>query len=151
MTIAAHDHDVTIPAHSHTVTIAAHSHDVTIPAHSHTVTIAAHSHDVTPVINTTYGIFRDVVGNVFALTDLEYQVNSGSWFAFTVGVNGFASLGSSWYRVDLTALLQDATTLRPLVSNNLVTVRKKSTGAAKKATIDAQIGVRNIIQALALN
>lgn len=152
--LGSHTHDLGSHTHAiphthdlgnHTHTLGNHTHDI---SHTHTIN---HSHVFTPSVYTVYGIFRDVVGNVFALTDLEYQVNGGSWFAFTVGVNGFASLGSSWYRVDLTALLQDSTTLRPLASNNLLVVRKKAAGAAKKATIDAQLGIRNIIQALALN
>jgi hypothetical protein len=110
----------------------------------------SHTHTVTPTITTTYGIFRDSAANVFALADLEYSVDASTWYGFTVGVNGFASLGGSWYRVDLTALLQDSTTLRPLSGNNTLQIRRKSTGAMKKATIDAHLGIRNIIQALAL-
>ena len=109
----------------------------------------SHTHTVTPVISTVYGIFRDSSANTFGLTDLEYSVDGSTWYAFTVGVNGFANLGDGWYRVDLTALLQNATTLRPLSSNNAVQVRRKSTGATKKAMIEAQINVRTIIQAIA--
>jgi hypothetical protein len=82
---------------------------------------------------------------------LEYSLDGSTWYGFAVGVNGYTSLGGGWHRVDLTALLQDSTTLRPLANNNTLQVRRKSTGAIKKATIDAQLGIRNIIQALALN
>jgi hypothetical protein len=109
----------------------------------------SHTHTVTPVISTVYGIFRDSGANTFGLTDLEYSVDGSTWYAFTVGVNGFANLGDGWYRVDLTALLQNSTTLRPTVNNNAVQVRRKSTGAVKKAMIEAQLNVRTIIQAIA--
>ena len=125
------------------------SHTHTIGNHTHTVTIAAHTHDYTPTITAAYGIFRDSAGNTFGLTDLEYSVNGTTWYAFTVGVNGFASLGDGWYRVDLTSLLQNSSTLRPTANNNAVQVRRKSTGAIKKAMIEAQINVRTIIQAIA--
>jgi hypothetical protein len=111
----------------------------------------SHTHSVTPTITTTYGIYRDDAGNVFALADLEYSLDGSTWYGFAVGVNGYASLGGGWHRVDLTALLQDATTLRPLSNNNTLQLRRKAAGAIKKATIDAQLGIRNIIQALALN
>ena len=111
----------------------------------------SHTHTITAAITTAYGIFRDSAGNTFGLTDLEYSVDGATWFAFTVGVNGFANLSGGWYRVDLTSLLQDATTLRPLANNNNLQIRRQSTAAVKMATIDAQLGVRNIIQALALN
>ncbi len=93
--------------------------------------------------------FRDTAGNTFGLTDLEYSIDGSTWYDFTVSVNGFASLGDGWYRVDLTSLLQNSTTLRPTANNNAVQVRRKSTGAIKKAMIEAQINVRTIIQAIA--
>ena len=130
---------------SHTHTIGNHTH--TIGDHTHT--IGNHTHDYTPTLTASYGIFRDSAGNTFGLTDLEYSINGTTWYAFSVGVNGFASLGDGWYRVDLTALLQNSTTLRPTANNNAVQVRRKSTGAIKKAMIEAQINVRTIIQAIA--
>jgi hypothetical protein len=106
---------------------------------------------VTPTITTTYGIYRDSSSNVFAVTDLEYSLDGSTWYNFTVGVNGYTTLGDSWVRVDLTALLQNSTTLRPNNANNLLRIRRKSTGATgKMATIDAQMNVRTIIQAVAL-
>ena len=47
ITIPSHTHDVTIPAHSHTVDIPSHTHDVDIPDHTHSVDIPSHTHDVT--------------------------------------------------------------------------------------------------------
>ena len=111
----------------------------------------SHTHTVTPTITTTYGIYRDSSSNVFAVTDLEYSLDGSTWYNFTVGVNGYTTLGDGWVRVDLTALLQNSTTLRPNNANNLLRIRRKSTGATgKMATIDAQMNVRTIIQAVAL-
>ena len=146
--IPGHSH--TIPSHQHTVPNHTHStpnHQHDTPNHSHAT--PNHQHTFTPTITAAYGIFRDTAGNTFGLTDLEYSVDGSTWYAFTVGVNGFASLGDGWYRVDLTALLQNSTTLRPTANNNAVQVRRKSTGAIKKAMIEAQINVRTIIQAIA--
>lgn len=145
VTIAAHTHTVTIGTHTHT--IGDHTHTVTIGTHTHT--IGNHTHDYTPTLTASYGIFRDSAANTFGLTDLEYSVDGSTWYAFSVGVNGFASLGDGWYRVDLTSLLQNSTTLRPTANNNAVQVRRKSTGAIKRAMIEAQINVRTIIQAIA--
>jgi hypothetical protein len=111
----------------------------------------AHTHTVTPVITTTYGVFRDSAGNTFVLADLEYSLDAATWYGFAVGVNGFASLGDSWYRVDLTELVQAVDSYRPRSANNALRIRRKTAGATgKKATIDAQLNVRTIIQALAL-
>jgi len=140
---------VTIGNHTHT--IGDHTHTVSVPAHTHTVTIGTHTHDYTPTITANYGIFRDSAGNTFGLTDLEYSVDGSTWYGFTVGVNGFTTLGDGWYRVDLTALLQDSVSYRPLANNNALQVRRKSTGAIKKATIDAQMNIRTQIQSLALS
>jgi hypothetical protein len=126
-----------------------HTHTVTIGTHTHTVTIGTHTHDYTPTLTAAYGIFRDSAGNTFGLADLEYSVDGATWYGFSVGVNGFTSLGDGWYRVDLTVRLQNTSTLRPAASNNAVRVRRKSTGAMKKAMIEAQINVRTIIQAIA--
>mgnify|MGYP000853221198 FL=1 len=143
-------HTHTIGNHDHSVTVDAHTHDVTVDAHTHD--IGNHTHTVTPTITTTYGIYRDSAGNTFAVTDLEYSLDGSTWYNFTVGVNGYTTLGDGWTRVDLTALLQDSTTLRPLNANNMLRIRRKSTGAAgKMATIDAQMNVRSIIQAVSLS
>ena len=142
-------HTHTVGNHDHSVTIDAHTHDVTIDAHTHT--IGDHTHTVTPTITTTYGIYRDSGSNVFGVTDLEYSLDGSTWYNFSVGVNGYTTLGDSWVRVDLTALLQDSTTLRPTSANNLLRIRRKSTGATgKMATIEAQMNVRTSIQAVAL-
>jgi hypothetical protein len=109
-----------------------------------------HTHTVTPTITMEYGVFRDSAGNVFALGDLEYSLDGSTWFYFIPGVNGYASLGGGWNRIDITALVQNPTTLRPASSNNLLQIRRKLTGATgKKCTIDAQMSIRTIIQAIA--
>jgi hypothetical protein len=146
--LASHTHDLGNHTHdlgNHTHDLASHTHTI---AHTHTID---HTHTFTPSVTTTYGIYRDDAGNVFAATDLEYSLDGSTWYDFAVGVNGYAVLGDGWTRVDLTALLQDATTLRPTAANNLLRIRRKSTGATgKMATIDAQMNVRTIIQAVAL-
>jgi hypothetical protein len=110
----------------------------------------SHTHTLTPTITTVYGVYRDSAGNTFAVTDLEYSLDGSTWYDFTTGVNSYESLGDGWYRVDLTTLLQAANSYRPRAANNLLRIRRKTAGAVKKATIDAQLNVRTIIQALAL-
>ncbi|MCB0136473.1 MAG: hypothetical protein KDD75_15320, partial [Caldilineaceae bacterium] len=144
------DHTHSTPNHVHDTpnhTHATPNHQHATPDHTHST--PNHTHTFTPTITAAYGIFRDSAGNTFGLTDLEYSVDGSTWYAFTVGVNGFASLGDGWYRVDLTSLLQNSTTLRPTANNNAVQVRRKAAGAIKKAMIEAQINVRTIIQAIA--
>ncbi|MBP8294185.1 MAG: hypothetical protein KAX65_15520, partial [Caldilineaceae bacterium] len=88
-------------------------------------------------------------GNTFALADLEYSVDGATWYAFAPTVNGYTSLGDGWYRIDITALVMAAGTFLPLSANNLLRIRRKSTGATgKMATIDAQMNIRSIIQAI---
>lgn len=124
--------------HTHTYQkLQSHYHDVS--AHTHTVSMN-HSHPV------TYGVFRESGGNTFALTDLEYRVNGGSW----ADLSGATSIGSSWYRLDLTSALMNANTYRPNQESNLLEIRRKSAGATgKTGMIDAQLTVRNIIQGIA--
>ena len=108
-----------------------------------------HTHSVTAVVNMEYGVFRDVAGSVFALGDLEYSVDGMTWYFFIPGVNGYTSLGGGWHRVDLTGLTQNPVNFRPLASNNLLQIRRKVSGnATKKATIDAQMSIRTVIQSI---
>ena len=110
----------------------------------------SHTHTLTPTITAVYGVYRDSAGNTFAVTDLEYSLDGTTWYNFATGVNGYESLGDGWYRIDLTTLLQAANSYRPKQANNLLRIRRKTAGATKKASIDAQLNVRTIIQALAL-
>jgi len=144
VTIAAHTHTVDIAAHTHSVTLADHTHAITIAAHTHTVTVAAHTHTVSPVITMVYGIFRETAPNTYAITDLDYQVNSGGWLNCE---DDAVSAGSGWYQIDITSLVQNSTTFRPLQASNLLEIR--SLTLSKTATIDAQLSVRNTIQAIA--
>lgn len=144
VTIASHTHTVTISNHTHSVTLSDHTHSVTIGNHTHTISIAAHTHTVSPVITTVYGIFRESAPNTYALADLDYQVNSGGWLNME---DDAVSAGGGWYQLDLTSLVMSSTTFRPLQANNLLEIR--SLTANKTATIDAQLSVRNTIQAIA--
>jgi len=119
VTVPNHTHSVTIAAHDHTVTIAAHTHTVTIAAHTHTVTIADHTHSVTPSITTVYGIFRETSANTLTLNNLQYQINSGGW----ASVADSSDAGDGWLQLDLSADVVDATTLRPVQTNNSLEIR----------------------------
>ena len=79
----------------------------------------------------------------------EYSLDGSTWFAFVAGVNGY-DLVEGWHRVDLTALLSNPVTFRPLQDSNELQIRRQSGGASKKATIDAQLSVATFIQAVAL-
>ncbi len=151
-TVPDHTHSVTVPSHTHSVTVPDHTHSVSIGDHTHSVSIGDHTHTVSPTINTVYGIYRDASGDTFELNDLEYSVDGSTWYRFVPTVNGYTTLGDGWSRVDLTALLQEAGTLRPAQANNLLRMRARTdiTPVGKRATIDAQLTIRNIIQAVAL-
>jgi hypothetical protein len=119
--------------------------ETAVSAGSHTHTVAAHTHDVTAAISAVYGIFREIAGNTYVITDLEYRVNGGSW----ANLSGATALSGSRYRLDLTALVSSTTTFRPLAEDNLLEIRKKAAAAASKTVaIRARLSVRNIIQAI---
>jgi uncharacterized membrane protein len=100
-------------------------------------------------VTTVYGIFRDSAANTFGLADLEYSVDGVTWYGFAPTVNGYTSLGDGWHRIDITALVMATGTFLPVAANNLLRVRRKATGATgKAATIDAQLNIRSIIQAI---
>jgi len=132
--------------HSHNFTTPAHTHSVTIGSHTHDVVIGSHTHNVTPTIQTIYGIFRESAGNTLALAEMEYRVNGGGWSSLA----GATSLGSGWYRLDLTSVLMDGGSFRPLQESNTVEVRAPSGGGpSKSALLDVQLGIRNVIQSIA--
>jgi hypothetical protein len=113
-------------------------------AHDHSVTIADHSHDVTPTINTEYGIFRETSGNTYGIADLEYRINNLAWQNLSTAT----SLPGDWYELDLTSQLVSTSIIgRPNQANNVLEIRAKTAG--KTVTVDAQLTVRNIIQAIA--
>jgi hypothetical protein len=117
--------------------------------HSHTVTIAGHTHDVTANVTATYGVYRESNSLTFNITDLEYQVNSGGWEDLSADA---VSLGSNWYRLDITELLYDSNFV-PNQASNLLEFRRKEAGSyASRVScmIDGQLLVRNIIQSVSL-
>ena len=149
-TIAAHDH--TIAAHTHTIashnhTIASHTHTISAHTHSmsnHTHSLNNHTHDLSESITAIYGIFREVAGNTYGIADLEYRVNSLAW----QNLNTATSLPGDWYELDLTSQLVSTSVIgRPNQANNVLEIRAKTAG--KTVTVDAQLTVRNIIQAIA--
>jgi hypothetical protein len=130
----AHTHGI---AHTHGT---AHTHGID---HTHTIT---HTHTFTPVVDTVYGIYRESALNTYAITDLEYRVNAGSW----ADLSGATSLGGGWYRLGITASVYSSTTFRPLQERNTLQIRRKSAAVADKTvTVDAQLFIRQTIQAVA--
>jgi hypothetical protein len=156
----SHTHSLNNHSHSlnsHTHSLNSHTHSLNSHTHSlnsHTHTIShthdiSHTHTFTPAVTTVYGIFRDSAANTFGLADLEYSVDGVTWYGFAPTVNGYTSLGDGWHRIDITALVMATGTFLPVAANNLLRVRRKATGATgKAATIDAQLNIRSIIQAI---
>lgn len=151
-TLGAHTHPGGSHTHSlnsHTHTLSSHTHDLGNHTHTlsnHTHTLNNHIHTMTPVLLTTYGIFREALANTYGIDDLEYRVNSGGW----ADLNTATDVGSSWYQLDLTAALYNASSFRPLQTANTWQVRKKAAAADEKTvTIDALLSVRNIVQGIA--
>ena len=145
-TLGNHTHTLGNHTHTlgnHTHTLSAHTHSL---AHTHTIT---HSHVFTPSVYMQYGLFRDTAGNTFALADLEYSLDGTTWYGFSPGVNGYAFMGDGWNRIDITDLVSDTSvggSFTPLAANWLLRIRRKTAGALKKATIDAQLTIRCMIR-----
>jgi hypothetical protein len=152
-TLGGHTHDLGNHTHDlalHTHTLGGHTHDLGNHTHSlsaHTHSLSNHIHSLADSIVALYGIFRDSAANTFATTDLQYRVNGGSWQP----LSGATSIGSGWFRLDLTSAVVDATTFRPVQENNLLEIGPVSSTLDKRATIDAQLSVRDIIQSIAYN
>lgn len=113
--------------------------------HTHTVTIAAHTHTVTPILTTVYGIFREEAANTYTLAQLEYQVNSEGWADLSTATE----ISAPWYQIDITDDVINADTLRQATDNNQIEIRAKAGAPAKTVTIEAQLSIRNTIQAIA--
>jgi hypothetical protein len=161
-THAISNHDHSIPAHSHSIsahthTVAAHTHSIAAHTHSiaqhthslsqHVHSLNNHTHSLQDAIIALYGIFREEAANTFALSDLEYRVNTGDW----TGLETSTDVGDGWRRLDITTQVQNSVTLRPVQTNNTLQIRRKTAGATEKTgQIDAQLSVRNIIQSVAL-
>jgi hypothetical protein len=137
-----HDHDVTVPNHTHDVTVPNHTHDVTIDAHTHDVTIDAHTHDVTAAISAEYGIYEDPDAP-YGVADLAWEIN-GDAISDTP-----TSIGGGWYAFDLTADVSQATTFRPLSSDNTLAVAV-GTPDDKRVRVTVQIEIRTVIQSIAV-
>ncbi|MBK8772667.1 MAG: hypothetical protein IPM06_19880 [Rhizobiales bacterium] len=112
-------------------------HTHTGPSHTHTGPSHVHA---APAITVTHGTWvESLSGNVSLIGDLSWRLNGGAW------LTAYTSLGSGWYRVDLAAFL-DAQK-RPTTELN--TVEFRTTGAGRACMLNAQITIRNIIQAVA--
>lgn len=117
-TLGGHTH--TLGAHTHT--LGGHTHTLGGHTHSlggHTHSLNNHTHTLTPEIETIYGIFRETAGNTYALSQLQYRVNSGAWAAMSTA----ESLSGGWYRLDIADAIRDSDTLRPTADSNTVEVR----------------------------
>jgi len=133
--ISPHSHPVTQHSHSvaqHSHSIAQHSHSVA--QHSHSV--AQHTHPA-PALSVTHRPWRES-SNTLAANTLAYSINGGAWLAV------MTSLGSGWYRIDLTAALLDSA-LRPLAELNTIEFR---TTSQYTGMIEAQLTIRCSIQAV---
>lgn len=115
---------------------------------AHTHSLNNHTHSLSESITAIYGIFRETDENTTNIGVMEYRVNGGTW-AF---LNTATDVGNDWYQLDITDLVMDSTTFRPNQTNNLLEIRAEWAGIGTPptgATIDAQLSVRNIIQAVA--
>ena len=118
-----------------------HTHQVSVPNHSHTFSMGTHSHSVTPSISTVYGLYEESTSNTLVEADLIYKVNHGDPMGRAV------SIGDGWYELDVTSLVSNPQSFRPLQVKNLISI---STNTAKTALITAQLVVRTVIQAIAV-
>src|SRR5690606_35023812 len=100
---------------AHTHTIAQHTHSLS----QHTHSLSDHTHSLEGSIVGVYGIFRESAANTFDVDELEYRVNSGAWLSLGAALPA----GDGWYQLDVTSLVMDSTTFRPLRTNNLIEVR----------------------------
>lgn len=111
---------------------------------NHTHSLNNHTHDLSESIAAIYGIFRETSGNTYGIADLEYRINSLAWQNLSTAT----SLPGDWYELDLTSQLVSTSIIgRPNQANNVLEIRAKTSG--KTVTVDAQLTVRNIIQAIA--
>jgi hypothetical protein len=111
---------------------------------NHTHSLNNHTHDLSESITAIYGIFREVAGNTYDIADLEYRINSLAW----QNLDTATSFPGDWYELDLTSQLISTSIIgRPNQANNVLEIRAKTSG--KTVIVDAQLTVRNIIQAIA--
>ena len=132
-TIAAHTH--TIAAHTHTIaahthTIAAHTHTIAAHTHSmanHTHSLNNHTHDLSESITAIYGIFREQTAKTYAIADLQYRVNNGSWADLA---SAAVDAGSGWWQLDVTDAIINADTFRPVQVANTIEMRAAQTAVS---------------------
>jgi len=150
ITMESGSHTHSLSAHTHTLgghthTLGGHTHDL----NNHTHNLNNHVHDLSEAIAPKYGVFREATSNTFNLADLQYQVNGSGWFNLATDA---VSLGSNWYRLDMTALLYDSNFV-PWRPDNLLEFRRNPSGSFStrvSCMIDGQLLVRTIIQSIAL-
>lgn len=100
--------------------------------------------NISNALSLVHGIFRADPADTFGINDLEYSVNGGAWIALNTAI----TVDTGWYQLDITALVQNSTTFRPLLTSNHLDIRKAAAAASKTANIDALLSVRNTIQAI---
>lgn len=91
--------------------------------HTHTVTIPSHTHTLVPVLSMVYGIFREEEAYTYEPEELEYRVNGGSWLDCDTATDA----GDGWWQLDISSLVMDGDTFRPLSVNNKVEIRANAT------------------------
>ncbi len=149
-----HTHSLNNHTHSlngHTHDLGSHTHSLNNHTHSlgnHTHDLGNHVHDLADSIKAIYGVFREGGANTYGLADLEYRVNSGAWAA----LSGAVALGDGWYRLDITAAVQDSDTLLPVAASNRVEIRSNPTGIAvvNWGLFDGLLSVVPLIQTMAV-
>jgi len=121
--------------------------DTTDANHTHGM---EHTHTFTPVVTTTFGIFKADSADTYVLGDLEYSINgtspiNGSWDNLNTGT----ATGDGYYEVDITTVVQDGDNFRPLQENNLIQIRRTTAaGTGKTTQIYLKLGVRDSIQSV---
>lgn len=122
-----------------------HTHDN--PDHAHNT--PDHEHTFTPTIDTAYGVFDESGGNTYVATDLEYNVNGGSYTAVDSGDE--VAGASGWYQIDITTEVMDADNFQPIQAANTVAFRVKAASEAdKSAQLTVQIERRTSVQSIAV-
>lgn len=136
---SAAEHNHSLQLHTHTIahahTLNNHSHDV---QHTHTM---PHTHDA-PDLLATFGITRGAASRTYAMSDLEYAVNGGSFEP----LESATGTGDGYFELDLTTDVTDPLIpFRPAQTsgNNKVEIRRKS--SAGNLTISTILGTGTVV------
>lgn len=145
-TTVAHTHTSTAHTHTstaHTHTSAAHTH--TSAAHAHSSPVHTHAMATLTFVHTPE---RIPALNTYAIADLEYSVNGGSWVSLNDGV----PVAGGYSEFDITSEVQNPAGLkRPYQEYNVVQVRRTTAaGTGKSAQVRAQVGIRATIQSIVI-